>query len=142
MKILFVCTGNTCRSPMAELFFNHYREKLGKSQCAASCGISTSDGLPISSNASAVMMELGIDAATFRSTAPTADLILEADYIYTMTSGHRKALLTALPELSEKTFTLLEGKDVSDPFGQNLDVYRQTFEMMRPRLMELAEKLP
>ena len=88
------------------------------------------------------MLEIGIDAATFRSTAPTADLILEADCIYTMTSGHRKALLTTLPELSEKTFTLLEGKNVSDPFGQNLDVYRQTFEMMRPRLMELAEELP
>ena len=88
------------------------------------------------------MLELGIDAATFRSTAPTTDLILEADCIYTMTSGHRRALLTALPDLSDKTFTLLEGKDVCDPFGQSLDVYRQTFEMMRPRLMELAGKSP
>ena len=142
MKILFVCTGNTCRSPMAELFFNHHRRTIGKSPCAGSCGISTADGLPISANAAAVMLENEIDPDAFASTAATREIIDEADFIFTMTSGHRRALVSALPEHEGKIFTLLGDDDVSDPFGQSTEVYRQTFEMRRPRLTEIAEKMP
>ena len=142
MEILFVCTGNTCRSPMAELFFNHYRQTIGKSPCAASCGISTADSLPISANAGAVMQENGIEPGAFKSSAATLEQIDRADFIFTMTSSHRKALVSALPEYADKIFTLLGENDVSDPFGQNLEVYRSTFEMMRPTLIKLAEQLP
>ncbi len=142
MKILFVCTGNTCRSPMAELFFNHHRRSIGKSPCAGSCGISTADGLTISANAAAVMKENQIDPDSFVSTAATHKIIDEADFIFTMTANHRRALVSALPEYAGKIFTLLGDEDVSDPFGQSVEVYRKTFEMMRPQLAKIAEEIP
>ena len=61
MKILFVCTGNSCRSPMAELYFNHMARQKGLDITAASAGIYANDGGPISRGAAAVMQELGID---------------------------------------------------------------------------------
>lgn len=141
MKVLFVCTGNTCRSPMAELFFNHYRKKIGKTPCGKSCGISTCDDLPISGNAAAVMLENGIDSSGFRSSSATLEAISEADVIYTMSSHHRNALVSALPEFAGKISLLMENRDVSDPFGGNIDIYRRTFDMMRGKLIEIAEKL-
>lgn len=142
MKILFVCTGNTCRSPMAELFFNYYRKMIGKSPCGGSCGISTSNGLPISRNAAQVLLENGIDSTAFRSSAATVEAISQADAVYTMSSSHRNAIISALPEFSGKIHLLLGNRDVSDPFGQSVDVYQQTFELMRPELMKIAENLP
>ena len=88
------------------------------------------------------MQENGIEPGAFKSSAATLEQIDRADFIFTMTSSHRKALVSALPEYADKIFTLLGENDVSDPFGQNLEVYRSTFEMMRPTLIKLAEQLP
>ena len=68
MKILFVCTGNSCRSPMAELYFNHLARKHNTTLSASSAGIYANDGGMISRAADGVMRELGIETADFRST--------------------------------------------------------------------------
>ena len=88
------------------------------------------------------MLENGIDPSSFRSSAATLKAITEADAVYTMSSSHRNALITALPEFAGKISLLMGDRDVSDPYGQSVDVYRKTFEMMRPKLIEIAEELP
>ena len=141
MQILFVCSGNTCRSPMAELYFNECRQLAGKTTCAKSAGIATEDGLPISANAFKVMQELEIDASDFRSTQLTLKLIEESDMIFTMTGSHKKTLISCVPEFAAKIDTLLQGTDVSDPYGGNLQCYKQTFSMMKEQLEKLAAEI-
>ena len=142
MKILFICTGNTCRSPMAELYFNHYRKLNGKSPCASSCGVATSDNRPISVNAAKVMELLGIDASLFRSTIATGDILAAADKIFVMSAKHQRVIERCFPEFSGRTSLLLDGRDVADPYGMGFDTYMATFNMMKEKIELLADTLP
>ena len=131
--ILFVCTGNTCRSPMAEALF---RKMLAdKLQCPAdelmdrgfilcSAGIAAADGYPASEEGVEHLKSLSIDLSSHASRQLTGDLLDQSDIIYTMTQGHRNAILTQRPDLSEKIKLLSpEGKDISDPIGGGMRYY-------------------
>ena len=117
MNVLFVCTGNTCRSPMAE----GYLKSLGLEGIQVkSAGMSFS-GDPASTNSVRVMNELGIDISSHRSALITASHIEWADRIYCMTSSHKNALKEAGADQS-KLFVLGDG--IPDPFGRDIDAYR------------------
>lgn len=145
MVVLFVCTGNTCRSPMAELFLRAELAKRGLMQVEVrSAGLAAFANDTISPNAAAVMAEYGIDASAFRSTRLTAGLLDSCDLIFTMTDSHRRSIVQALPEYAPKTATLLSlisGNDVPDPFGGSKDEYRMVFEAMLPALLTLINKI-
>jgi RpiB/LacA/LacB family sugar-phosphate isomerase len=126
--VLFICTGNVCRSPMAEGFF---RRAAGKELRVMSAGIGAIDGQPPTSHSVAAMRELGIDISGQRSRALTAELIRQADYIFGMTHAHVDTIELLYPAAAEKTFLLREfddtvepfEKDIPDPIGSSYDIY-------------------
>ena len=122
--ILFVCTGNVCRSPMAEGIFRQAAQGRGEYQ-VLSAGLGAAEGAPPSAYAVQAAKELGIDISGLRSRMLTADLIEQADYIFGMTHSHIDTVMALYPQAAEKTFLLREfdetlhsfEKDISDPIG-------------------------
>jgi len=128
--VLFVCTGNICRSPMAEGLFRHAVK--GRTDFrVVSAGVGAVDGLPPSEHAVKALRELGIDISRQRSRMLTADLVQQADYIFGMTHSHVDAITMLYPMSAEKTFLLREfdetldsyENDISDPIGGSYEVY-------------------
>ncbi len=128
--ILFVCTGNICRSPMAEGLFRHATE--GRTDCQTiSAGVGAMEGQPPSPHAVRALKELDIDISQQRSRMLTPDLIERADYIFGMTHSHVDQINLLFPHAAEKTFLLREfdetldefEKDITDPIGGSYETY-------------------
>ena len=117
MKIVFVCTGNTCRSPMAE---GYLKSKNIRDVEVLSFGI-FADGSKVSENSAAVMSEIGVDIKDHIS-RPLDNRIFDADKIYCMSESHA-SMLSAVGVDKEKIFVLSGG--IPDPFGSGMDSYRE-----------------
>lgn len=143
MNIYFVCTGNTCRSPMAEAIL---KSKNIENVNVRSAGISAFNGGDISHNAALALEQHGI-VHNHKSQAVTPDDMKWANLVLTMTSAHRNILKEVFPQYEEKIFTLKEfvesssTPDISDPFGGNLSLYVETFLDLNQAIDKLIEKL-
>ena len=122
---LFVCTGNTCRSPMAAAVANHFLHERGI--LCESAGLSVPYPAPIAQNALTALEEMGIEPceyADYRSHTArqlSAEIMERADRVFGLTDGHNFAILTAFPEYADKISPF--GVSIPDPYGGTLDDY-------------------
>lgn len=143
MNILFVCTENTCRSPMAAAIMDKIAVENELDVFIESAGVFAGEGECASDNAVEALKQYSIDLSGHRTQPVTEDLLKQSDLILTMTEGHKKLIE---PLASGKVFTLLEyageDGDISDPFGGDLEEYGETAKEIYDALVDIAEKLP
>jgi protein-tyrosine-phosphatase len=135
-EILFVCTGNTCRSAMAEAIFNSMAAKRSLPAHASSCGLAAFPGDAAAPEAVAAAAEFGADLAAHRARRLNPHILELADRVYCMTRAHLNLLKATYPEHSEKA-SLLDEADIPDPWGADAETYRRTAKT----LARLIEKL-
>jgi len=141
--VLFVCTGNTCRSPMAHGILREMarRERLDHLN-VVSAGVATMDGYSASSNAVAVAAADGLDISDIHSRQLVGDHLHEADLVLAMAYDHYDRLKTLYPEDGDKVFMLRAfpermahpGMSVADPIGRDLEEYRKIYSEIKQEL--------
>ena len=142
MNILFVCTGNTCRSPMAAALFNKIATEKNLDVRIESAGIFAQDGENASNEAIVAMQKYDIDLLGHHAQSVNTELLEKSDLILTMTAAHKMVLFEASPE---KVFTLCEfagvDYDIEDPYGGDVEEYEECAEALYEVLKKVAERL-
>ena len=142
MNILFVCTGNTCRSPMAAAIMDKLAVDNGLDVRIESAGIFAADGEPASEEAVEALKKYDIDLSEHRSQQITPELIEKSDIIITMTEAHKMILQDVA---AEKTVTICElaemDDEIEDPFGGDLEDYTKTADKLYIALTQIVDKL-
>jgi len=143
-QILFVCTANVCRSPMAEAIFNALAEERGLAWRAESAGVAALVGEDITPNARAALDEVGIYANEHRARQASEEMLEEADLVLAMGPRHVATLHRRFGDLSERVYALPEyalgaspEEGIPDPYGQTMTAFRASVR----QLLEYTEAL-
>ena len=153
MKILFVCTGNSCRSVMAKGYFEKKMEELGKTGIEAlSAGIAPLAGMKATKEAIQVLSEEGVDVSNHCARNITGLAIREADLIFVMENIHKKYIVDMYPNAEKKTYLMKDFKKVGnfevsdnpnipDPIGKDISFYKEIFSVIKDSIERILKKI-
>ncbi len=135
--VLFVCTGNVCRSPLAEMLFREQVRQRGD-YVVGSAGVGALPGQTASRHTADLLQERGLDPSGFRSRQLTRELMEQATHVFAMAEHHLLAIEEDFPDLSDRTYLVTEftaddrirGRDVVDPIGMGRGAYEATRDML------------
>ena len=147
VRILFVCSGNTCRSPLAEAITRRLLEAAGRTDVeVSSAGTSAWDGSPASDGALLVGMERGLDLSAHRSRHLTPAILKESDLVLVMSPSHLSRVREIDPGAKAHLLAGFAsgeaGRAVQDPFGGDLAAYRETVDDLETELSQLLDRIP
>ena len=138
MLVAFVCSGNICRSPMAEALARSHFARDGLA--FASAGTQAASGGDATGLAAQVMSELGIDLGSHRSSTLADIMTLRPDVVFVMTAEHESFLRSTYPDFSGRV-ALLDpgGSAIADPYGRDIGVYRHARDVIEAALLDRSE---
>ena len=147
--ILFVCTGNSCRSVMAEGFFRHLTVERALDIKTSSAGVSAVDGYPPTAETVQTMSEEGIDVSGHRSRKLTLEMVTQADKIFAMERTHKQIILENWPQAREKVFLMTQFAspvrthgsqvDIPDPIHMPVYFYQNVAQVIRECVERITE---
>lgn len=146
MNLLFVCSGNTCRSPMAEALARKIADRRGiKELNVSSAGTNAWDNVPATDEALLVGMEREIDLTGHRARKLTPAIVSEADLIFVMTPGHLEQVKQlggrGKVHVIDEYASGIADQGITDPYGGDLEAYRRTADVLEQELEKLFDRL-
>ena len=147
-KILFVCTANVCRSPMAEAIFNALAEEKGLDWQATSAGVAALEGEDITPNARAALEEVGIYAESHRARQISEGILEEADLVLVMSPRHVRVIHQSFGSFSDKVYILpgyatdtFSEEGIPDPYGHTMTTFRASVRQLLGYIEKVVERL-
>jgi protein-tyrosine-phosphatase len=146
MNLLFVCSGNTCRSPMAEALARKIAQRRGiENLNITSAGTNAWDNIPATDEALLVGMERDIDLTGHRARKLTPAIVSEADLIFVMTPGHLEQVKQlggrGKVHVIDEYTSGIANQGIADPYGGDLEAYRHTADVLEQELEKLFDRL-